>query len=416
MQRPLGMLAARTISKAYGHRVVLDAVSVALTPGTRTGVVGPNGIGKSTLLRVLAGLEPPDAGRVSREPPTLTVGYLPQEPDARAGETLLQYLARRTGVATAGTELDDLTQRLDGEPHLATAYADALERFLALGGDDLEPRARLVAADLGLRADRLELPLTALSGGESARASLAAILLARFDVFLLDEPTNDLDFDGLERLEGFLAGLRGGAAVVSHDRVFLDRTANRILELAEGVPGAREYAGGWSEYEAERRRERERHYRDYEHYESERDRIVEQRRRMQQWEERGYGQGRRKKKSKDVGKAFEKKLDRLDRVEKPWEPWRLRLELRPSARSGETVARLDRAVVERGAFRLGPLDLAVGRRDRIAIVGANGSGKTTLLRALLGDLPLAAGRRRIGTGVVLGELPQDGGPFSGSEP
>src|SRR5207249_67605 len=125
-----------------------------------------------------------------------------------------------------------------------------------------------------------------------------------------------------------------------------------------------------------------------------------------QWEERGYGQGRRKKKSKDVGKAFEKKLERLERVDKPWEPWRLRLELRPSARSGESVARLDRAVVERGAFRIGPLDLAVRWRDRVAIVGPNGSGKTTLLRALLGDLPLAAGRRRIGTGVVLGELPQ----------
>src|SRR4051794_33927567 len=369
MQHPLGALAARTITKSYGPRVVLDGVSLMLAPGTRAGVVGPNGIGKSTLLRVLAGVEAPDAGAVVREPPSVTVGYLPQEPDGAHGETLLGYLGRRTGIATAETEMEALARRLDAEPALAAEYAEALDRFLALGGADLEPRAREVAAELGLRADRLDLPLSALSGGEAARAALAAILLARFDVFLLDEPTNNLDFAGLERLERFVASLRSAAAIVSHDRVFLDRAANRILELAEGVPGAREYAGGWSEYADARRRERERHYREYEHYVDERGRIAEQRRRMQQWEERGYGQGRKKKKTKDVGKAFEKKLDRLERVEKPWEPWQLRLELAPAARSGEVVARLEGAVVERGRFRLGPLDLDVRWRDRVAILG-----------------------------------------------
>src|SRR6476646_7616138 len=180
--------------------------------------------------------------------------------------------------------MDRLASRLGHEPELVAEYGDALDRFLAFGGEDFEARAGAALADVGLQAEATR-AMSALSGGEAARAALAAILLARFDVFLLDEPTNNLDFAGLERLERFVASLRGAAAIVSHDRVFLDRAANRILELAEGVPGAREYAGGWSEYAEARRRARERHYRDYEHYVDERDRIDEQRRRMQQWEE-----------------------------------------------------------------------------------------------------------------------------------
>jgi energy-coupling factor transporter ATP-binding protein EcfA2 len=175
MPHPLGTLVARTISKSYGPRAVLDGVSVTVGPAARIGVVGPNGIGKSALLRVLAGLEEPDSGAVAREPAALTVGDLPQEPDVRPGESLLAYLGRRTGVAAAEAKMDDLAGRVGADPELAAAHAEALDCFLALGGNDLEARAREVAVDLGLRSDRLSLPLSTLSGGEAARAALAAI-------------------------------------------------------------------------------------------------------------------------------------------------------------------------------------------------------------------------------------------------
>ena len=189
-----------------------------------------------------------------------------------------------------------------------------------------------------------------------------------------------------------------------------------MVELDPWSHGAREYAGGWSDYEAERARRRARHYERYEGYVAEKERVEEQARRMQRWEERGYGQGRKKKKSKDVKKAYAKKLGNLERVDKPYEPWELRLGLAPAARSGDVVVRLQGAVVERGSFRLGPLDLEVTWGERLALVGRNGSGKTTLLAALLGRLPLALGSRFTGPGVVLGELEQQRGTFAGGEP
>src|SRR5205814_5968580 len=141
MQHPLGTLAARTITKRHGPTVVLGHVSIAVTPGSRIGVVGPNGIGKTTLLRILAGLEQPDEGAVVRTPATLSVGYMPQEADVRPGEAIEEYLARRTGVAQAEAALNDLARRLEARPELANEYAVALDRFLALGGGDFAARA-----------------------------------------------------------------------------------------------------------------------------------------------------------------------------------------------------------------------------------------------------------------------------------
>ncbi len=411
-----GTLAAHSVTKHHGPQAVLEDVSLGVPPCARIGVVGPNGAGKSTLLRIIAGIEEPDGGRVTRAPATLTVGYLPQERDVRPDETLLDYLARRTGVAQAGLRLDDLTDRLEDEPGLGEAFGDALERFLTLGGDDLAARAGAAAGDAGLGPGRLDQPIATMSGGEAARAGLAAILLSRYDVLLLDEPTNDLDFAGLERLEQFLRDTPAAAVIVSHDREFLDRAVNRIVELSEWTHRSSEYVGGFAEYERARDFARARQYERYATFVSEKQRLEEQKRRMQDWERRGYGQGRKKKKTKDVAKAFAGRIDRLDRAEKPHEPWELQLNLDGGRRAGDVVARLEGAVVQRGGFRLGPIDLELGHGDRLALVGRNGSGKTTLLRALRGVEPLVEGRRWVGPGVVIGELEQGRDALAGSEP
>jgi ATPase subunit of ABC transporter with duplicated ATPase domains len=415
-----GSLAAHDITKAFGALTVLERVSLRVAPGDRTGIVGPNGIGKSTLLRVLAGLEEPDAGRVTRAG---AVGYLPQETDARAGETLAAYLARRTGVGAAEAEMDALAARLHGEPALAHDYSEALERFLALGGEDFAARARAAAADVGL-AGRLDDEIASMSGGEAARAALAAILLARFDVFLLDEPTNNLDFAGLARLERFLDELEAGVVLVSHDRAFLDRTVTRVVEIEAETRRVREYAGTWSDYEHARALAREQHERAFGHYVEEKGRFEALLKDRRNQARGGEGLGEKTGGADRRGthalmtkvRQAEKRLERLVKVDKPWSPWRLQLSLPSGARAGDVVAQLDGAVVERGDFRLGPVDLDLRWGDRLAIVGANGSGKTTLLRALLGELPLARGTRRLGSSVRIGELDQGRELFASGEP
>jgi ATPase subunit of ABC transporter with duplicated ATPase domains len=414
-----GSLVARDISKSFAAVQVLDRVSLVVSAGDRVGVVGPNGIGKSTLLRVLAGLDAPDRGEVTRGG---AVGYLPQEPEARSGETVRGYLARRTGVGAAEHEMDALAARLEAEPELAGAYTDALDRFLALGGDDFDARVGGVLDDVGLgrRADR---QMTTLSGGESARAALAAILLARFDVFLLDEPTNNLDFAGLDRLERFLGGLAAGVVLVSHDRAFLDRTVTRVVEIEAETRKVHEYSGSWSEYEAARERARAQHEAAYADYLGERDRLstLLHDRRSQAHQlggarklARQTGGADRRATNALRGKVQQAKnhLERLDEVEKPWTPWRLELQFASAPPTGAIVA-LAGAVLEAGPFRLGPVDLELRFGDRVAVVGANGAGKTTLIRGITGDLPLARGARTASAGAVFGELSQARDLFAG---
>ena len=418
----MSTLVARDITRTHGTHVVLSKVGLTVGPRSRIGVVGPNGVGKSTLLRILAGLEEPDEGTVTRTPPTATVGWLPQEPERRDDERLHDFLARRTGVAAAQAAMEATAAALaGGEPGADERYATALETWLALGGADLDARIGVVCDDLGIRPTLLDQGMSTLSGGEAARASLAAILLSRFDVFLLDEPTNDLDFAGLDRLERFLDEVPGGVVVVSHDRTFLQRTITSVLELDEHAHTASEFAGGWDAF-LELRATARRHAEEaYATYVDQRDSLRSRAQTQREWAQQGKAKVKKSderdkfirhfktvqtEKLAAKARASEKALERLEVVEKPWEGWDLRLEFATAPRSGDVVARLSGAVVRRGGFTLGPVDEEVGWGERVAILGPNGSGKTTLLQALLGRIPLTSGSQWLGPGVVVGELDQ----------
>ncbi len=419
------MLAARGITVVRGAHLVLDQVDLVVDGDSRVGVLGRNGAGKSTLLRVLAGLEEPIGGVVERSPPELTAGYLPQELDVLPGETTAALLRRRAGVAAAEAGMEAAlaaTQRRAGPAELA-AYDEALARFLALGGDDHEVRAPKVLADLGLAEAEavLGMPVAALSGGQKVKVGLAAILLARFGVLLLDEPTNNLDFDGLARLERFVRGFPGAVALVSHDRAFLEATTNRIAELDLVSHQLSEFGGGYGAYLEERGRRRAQADARYEEARAERTRLEASMRQRKEWSVSRRGQrttdndkslaGRRLGRSTAAAagaKALEKRIERLGDQEKPWEGWELRMSLRAGRRSGALVASLAGAVVQLGAFTLGPVDLELHWQDRVAVTGPNGAGKTTLLRLLTGALQPSSGSARLGAGVVVGHLWQEG--------
>jgi ATPase subunit of ABC transporter with duplicated ATPase domains len=424
------LLTARGICVSYGALAVLQDAALTIAAGDRIAVVGPNGVGKSTILRVLAGLVQPDAGTVSAAGP---VGYLPQERDRRRGETAMQYIARRTGVAAAEAAMLAASARLArasrgqaglSEGEASQEYAAALDAYLALGGPDLEARATELAAALGLPAD-LHQQAVGYSGGQAARLALAAVLLARFDVLLLDEPTNDLDLTGLELLESHLTGFRGGLVVVSHDRAFLERTARQVVQIDPHTREVKLYGGGYRAYREELERDRARAAEAYETYAAARDELIERARRQKEWARsaersaksaatrrkepdksirRGMAEGAQRQAAR--GAAALRAAARLEPVAEPRKEWELRLRFGAARRSGDIVAILSEAVVRRGTFQLGPVSMQLSWGDRMLVQGDNGSGKTTLLQALLGRIPLAEGRQSLGASVRIGEIDQ----------
>ena len=434
----MSRLTATHVSVSFGNLVVLDDVSVSIGAGNRIGIIAPNGVGKSTLLKVLAGDLEPDAGTVTRSPATTAVLRLTQEPDLRPGESLTAHLARRTQVAAAEADLHATTEALVRGDHGAdNAYDGALQRWLALGGADLQERMAEVSAQLGLAEDLLERNAAELSGGQQARLGLATVLLAQPDILLLDEPTNNLDDAGLALLEAQLRRTSAGVALVSHDRALLAAVTSQILELDEFSRHSSMFAGTWDAYVAEREATRRRAVEAYSAYETERDRLSEQARRQRQWARSGaqratsarFQQSEPDKfirafrsegaqNSAGLAARIDRAITRLDAdaPDEVREPWQLRLSIGEAHRAGAVAVSLTDAVISRGEVTLGPVSLTIGPADRIRITGPNGSGKTTLIDALLGRAPLDAGQRYAGPSTVFGELDQTRREFSTHAP
>ena len=428
---PSTLLDARGITRHHGDRTVLESVGVRADAGTRLALIGPNGSGKSTLLRILAGAEAPDAGTVQRFG---TVGYLPQMADADVGEaTVREVVMERLGVSAAARAVDREEARLTaGDLDAVTPHAVALERWLALGGADAGARVAAAADELGLDAALLDRPLRTLSGGQAARAGLAVLRAARFDVVLLDEPTNHLDADGLARLSALLEGRAGGVVLVSHDRALLERSASTLLELDGRTGGATAYGGGWAAYEHERDAARARAIAEHDQAVAQRaalaEAVRETRARARASIDKTHHKSRDGDKHTDEwvrsraqgmqrrARHVETRLDRIDVPDRPWEDTPMRLELTAAQRRGGPIVALEGAVLERGAFSVGPLDLAVGYGDRVLLRGPNGSGKSTIIAALLGELTPARGARRAAPGAVVARLGQARDALAGDAP
>ena len=432
-------LVAKDLAGGFAHRTLFEGLDLTVAPGDVIGVVGANGAGKSTLLRILAGDLQPLEGSVSVAPVDAFVGWLPQEHARVAGETVGAYIARRIGCTAATEAMEHAAAALSGDgvpdgPDPAEAYSAALDHWLATGAADIEDRMPEVLADLGLKSEAVQPEstlMTDLSGGQAARVGLAALMLSRFDVALLDEPTNDLDLDGLARLEDFVRNLRGGVVLVSHDREFLARSVTRILELDLAQNTTAVFGGGYESYLEEREVSRRHRREEYDEFAEKKADLVARARTAREWSSHGVRNAIRKSPDNDKirrraamessekqaqkVRQMESRIARMEEVAEPRKEWALQFTIASAPRSSSVVATLDNAVVRQGDFVLGPVSLHVASGERIGITGANGAGKSTLLRLLLGRQQPDDGRAGLGANVAIGEIDQARADFTGPD-
>jgi ATPase subunit of ABC transporter with duplicated ATPase domains len=394
------VLQVRDLAVEVGGRLTLTDASFSLHPGDKAGLVGRNGAGKTSLLRVLSGAMPPAQGVVLRPE---KVGFLPQDPPARGAGldgTALSHVLSGRGLDAAARRLEELRAKVDSDPSARNvkAYGNAEDAFNASGGYAAESDVRRIVAGLGLPPDRLDLPISALSGGERRRAELARILFAGGDLMLLDEPTNHLDVDAKAWLMSFLRNYRGALLVISHDLALLDQAITRILHLDEGE--LIEYRGTYSQYLVSRKADEERRAKIAVRQESEIRRLSSLADSMRH----------QTAKRARVAKTLDRRVDKLDanRIELNKGERTMHVKLPDPPHAGRVVLEvvdLAKAFGPKVVFE--DVTFQVERGERLLVLGLNGAGKTTLLRSLIGELEPDLGEVTLGHGTSLGYYAQE---------
>ena len=395
------LLTATNLSKAFGANDIFTGLTFSIPERARIAIVGPNGIGKTTLLRILAGLEEPSSGSVHRAR-SLHLGYLPQEATQISGGTLWEYcLGGFTPLLKQAEQLRALALAMQApnvDPKVVAQYGAVLSNFEQAGGYTYPTRIKQTLAGLGFEASDYERPLVQLSGGQRTRAMLARLLLESPDLLLMDEPTNHLDISAVEWLEATLQDWSGAVLIVSHDRYFLDQTAKQIWEM---TPALEMYRGNYTAYLSQRQ---ERYARRLAEYEAQTEYI----RKQEEYIRQNLGT---QNNAQAVGR--QRRLQRLlaeSRLSAPTtnlRPMHLRLEI--AGRSGELVLRtygLQVGYADEGKPLFSAPDLVLKRGECVAIIGPNGAGKTTFLRTILGQIPPYAGRLELGASLKVGYFAQ----------
>ena len=428
------MLTLKNIRKSYGIHRVLEKVSFSLGEGQKVALVGQNGVGKSTLLKIAAGLESLDKGE-RLVPNRCLVGYLPQEVGALPNETLIEYLRRMAGLEELEKDMKRLEKNLD-EAAILEQFELVQNDYERLGGYDFERRAKSVLEGLFLSHVGLTRPLLELSGGEKRKAALAGVLLRGVDILLLDEPTNNLDLPALLWLENYLRRSKATCLIASHDRRFLDHVVKKVVEIDWFSRSAVMYTGGWSEFAEMKAHAFRRHKEQYRMQEAERDRLFESIAEKKEWVVRvkarvapdhdkltsNFKKERAVRKFDASATALQGREKRLDDIERPLErpPLDIVLETEKNKKCSIVLKKLmfgypvqvNKEKPFSGGlaatpFRGGPIDLVIPFGTRVAILGNNGVGKSTLLQTITGMLPPLSGTVACGEKVVFGYLMQE---------
>ncbi|MFN2285571.1 MAG: ABC-F family ATP-binding cassette domain-containing protein [Anaerolineae bacterium] len=395
----MALLSTSNLAKYFGPDEIFSEISLEVHQGDCVALVGVNGCGKSTLLDIIAGVQEPDAGTVSRAR-DIRIGYLPQTPDFDTTGTLWEAMeAVFADLHAQQAKLRRLEEQMaspnEAERETAIArYGVLLDKFEHAGGFTYETRIGQVLGGLGFSKEEFDMPTAYLSGGEQTRALLARLLLEEPDLLLMDEPTNHLDLEGIEWLEEQLKNWKGGIIVVGHDREFLDTIANRVLEMEFGHIDA--YRGNYTAYVQQRVDRRRQQQVAYETQQQEIAKTEEYIRRYMAGQRTSQAKGR------------QRRLERVERLERPIEQQHIHIDLQTTLRSGNLVLGLYN--LKAGYTPDAPLvaveEAEIRRSQRVALVGPNGSGKTTLLRTILREIKPLHGRVRIGAAVHIGYFAQ----------
>lgn len=413
------MIACQQVQQYYGAQQVLSSVTLEIHSGRKIGLIGLNGAGKTTLFRLLSGQERPYQGELHIQKGA-RVGYLAQVPDYADGMTVMDVLrASFHHLLQLQQRMEELTIRMSDTNQspeqmdkTLREYGEALDRFEDQGGYEMSARIDAIAAGLGIPQSRYDETVDILSGGEKTRVALAALLLTNPDILLLDEPTNHLDMDAVVWLEQFISGSNATVVVISHDRYFLDKVVQEIIELEDGE--ATSYPMNYSAYREEKQRRLINQYENYQDQQKEIKRIKESIKRLIDWGNRSNppnpGFHRR-------AASMQKALDRMEKVKRPvMERAQIDLEWRQQGRSGERVLVLDQVWKSYGDKSLLQESSALLRYgEHAVIIGGNGAGKTTLLRMILGQEEADAGTLRLGSRTDTGYLAQEAAPPNAGE-
>jgi len=413
------MIKAQKLQKSYGSLTVLSDVSFSLGRGQKVALVGQNGTGKTTLLKIMAGLEDQDAGEINIARDTC-IGYLPQDTSLLGNESIVNYLRRASGIDVLEKEIESLSVELS-DPQKTKRYGEVYGKYEHLYGYSFVHRAEVMLSGFGLENIGLASPLSNLSSGQKNKVVLAGILLKGVDLLLLDEPTNNLDLPALIWLEDFLKKSEAACVIVSHDRRFLDKVVRKIFELNWHTHTLTITGGTYSNY-LEMMAKRIAGQKDrYKLQQEEIERLNEQARekradatRGAHWTPRdndkflkGFKRDRAGKSSK-AAKAIEKRIEQMDKVEKPAE--RKPLEISLEAEIDSSVLNIHLAGVVAGylgSFSIGPLSFEARYGDRVGIMGLNGAGKSTLLKTITGQMLPLSGKIDIGSGIRIGNMMQE---------